>query len=152
MNNNKFKSIFNKIAIKNNSFIYKYGGWFFESKNGIVLLDLQKSNYSNSYFLNIKIYINGVFDNLYDIEKKLIKDTGNIFRREPLEFKSVFDLDSNLSESERKNELEKLFNNFIYPITEISKEIKSILEYAKTDEIYILPAVKEELLKLAKSY
>ena len=82
MQNKEFKKIFDLVA-QNNGFEKAFGGWFRESNECIVSLDLQKSNFSNLYYLNIKIFVNGMFGHCYSKSKALIKDTGNIFRREP---------------------------------------------------------------------
>ena len=59
METKEFKAMFGKIA-KSNGFKFLYGGWYKESDDCIVVLELQRSNYSVLYYLNIKIYIRGV--------------------------------------------------------------------------------------------
>lgn len=48
MENKEFKKMFNEVA-KSYGFESSFGGWFKDSAEGIVVLDLQKSNFGN-YF------------------------------------------------------------------------------------------------------
>jgi hypothetical protein len=64
MDNKEFKSVFNKIACKHN-FEKIFGGWFMESRECILMLELQKSNFCNLYYLNIRLYIQGCFGKQY---------------------------------------------------------------------------------------
>ncbi len=79
MDNIEFKKLFGAIA-KSKGFEKAFGGWFKESTNCIVVLDLNKSNYSNYYQLMIKIYIQNIFGIRYIKNKDLIKDSVDVFR------------------------------------------------------------------------
>lgn len=144
MENKEFKNLFGLIA-EQNGFRFQYGGWFKESDECIVVIDLQKSNYGNYYELNIKTYIQGVFGIHYSKCKDLVKkDTGDLFTRQPKEYNDAFDLENLMDTQTRKNRLEKLFNDFIVPDTNKTLSKAGIIELAKSGE-YILPAVKKEL-------
>lgn len=145
MDNKEFKKIFGEIA-KSNGFESAFGGWFKDSAESIIVLDLQKSNFGNYYEMNIKIFIQGVFGNTYSRNKNLVKrDIGNIFRRQPLEYKSVFDFDEQMLDERRKADLVKLFGNFIVPFTDKALSKSGIIDLANKGEITLLPAVKGEL-------
>jgi len=58
MDNKEFKKVFGDIA-KVNGFDRAFGGWFKESSECILVLELQKSNYGDYYYLNIKIFCPG---------------------------------------------------------------------------------------------
>jgi len=81
MDNKEFKVLFGIIA-KENSFERAFGGWFKESPECIAVLDLQKSNYGNYYQLMFKVYVQGMFGNVYIKSKTLLKNTGSVFRGE----------------------------------------------------------------------
>jgi len=49
MENKEFKKLFDIIA-RNHGFESAFGGWFKESNECIVVLDLQKSNFGNYYY------------------------------------------------------------------------------------------------------
>lgn len=145
MDSKEFKKAFADAA-KSNGFESAFGGWFKESTESIVVLDLQKSNFGDYYEMNIKIYIQGIFGNSYTRNKDLVKkDTGDVFRRQPPEYKSVFDFDEPMDDVGRKESLGKLFSEFIVPFTDKALSKSGIKDLAEKREITLLPAVKEEL-------
>lgn len=145
MDSKEFKKTFGEVA-KSNGFESAFGGWFKDSAESIVLLDLQKSNFGDYYEMNIKIFIQGMFGNRYSRSKNLVKrDVGNIFRRQPSEYKSVFDFDEPMNDEKRKADLAKLFRDFIVPFTDKALSKSGIRELADKGEITLLPAVKDEL-------
>jgi hypothetical protein len=90
MKSKEFKKLFGEVA-KSNKFESAFGGWFKDSTESTIVLDLQKSNFGDYYELNIKIFVQGMFGNNYSRSKNLVKrDVGNIFRRQPPEYKSAF--------------------------------------------------------------
>lgn len=115
METSDFKKMFGEVS-KENGFERAYEGWFRESPEVILVLDLQKSNFGNYYYLNIKLFIQGAFGNAYSKSKKLVKsDVGNIFLRQPDNYSNLLDLDAALEDSDRKNRLRKMFKDFIVP-------------------------------------
>jgi hypothetical protein len=148
MESKDIKKIFNEFAQSVN-FQKAFGGWLKEGAESIIVLDLQKSNYGDYFELNIKIYVQGLFGKKYVINKELVKkDTGDIFIRQPNEYKEVFDFDKQIDDDLRKGKLEELFKKFIVPFTEKALTIKGIKELAQKEEIFLLPAVKEEIENL----
>lgn len=94
MEKSEFKKFFGKEA-RNNGFEFAFSGWFKESTECIIALDLQKSNYGNYYYINIKIFMQGCFGKQYVKSKYLVKnEIGNIFSRTPDNYAEVLDLDS----------------------------------------------------------
>lgn len=146
MDSKEFKKIFGEVA-KSTGFESAFGGWFKDSAESIVVLDLQKSNLGDYYEMNIKIFIQGMFGNSYSKSKNLVKrDIGNIFRRQPPEYKSVFDFDEPMEDEKRKRKLGQLFSEFIVPFADKALSKSGIKELADKGEITLLPAVKEELV------
>jgi len=144
MDSKEFKKMFGEVA-KNQGFERAFNGWFKESSECTVVLDLQKSNYGNYYQIMIKIYVQGMFGSDYNKCKDLVKNTGHIFRGEPPEFKNVLNLDKSMEESNRKQRIEELFNEFITPFSNEALSRKGLKELAQQEKIYLLPAVKEQL-------
>lgn len=145
MDSKEFKKVFGEIA-KLNGFESAFGGWFTESAESIVVLDLQKSNFGDYYEMNIKIYVQGMFGNSYTRNKDLVKkDTGDVFRRHPPEYKDVLSFDAAMDDEKRKERLGKLFSEFIVPFTNKALSKSGIKELAEKGEITLLPAVKKEL-------
>ena len=140
-----FKRLFGEIAVKS-GFQSAFGGWFKESSECIFVLDLQKSNFGDYYDLNIKLFIQGVFDKVYVKNKDLVKkEVGDIFRRQPNDFNDVFKLDNSMNDIERRTKLEKLFLYFIIPFSNNVLTRAGIKELAEKSELFILPAIKKEL-------
>ncbi len=145
MDSKKFKNIFDEAA-RRNGFEKAFGGWFRESPECIVVLDLQKSNFGDYYELNIKIFVQGLFGNNYVKSKDLVKKhTGDIFTRQPNEYKDVLDFSVLLDDLKRKERLEILFSDFIVPLTNKALSKSGIKELAEQERIFLLPAVKGEL-------
>lgn len=149
MENNNFKKLLNEIAVKS-GFESAFGGWFKESNECIVVLGLQKSNFGNYYDINVKTYIQGVFKNQYVKSKDLVKkDVGNIFTCQPSLYNVVFDLESSISDDERKQKLEEFFVDFLIPFCDNALTKAGIKILEKREQIYLLPAVKEELERMS---
>lgn len=147
MDSNNFKKIFGDFA-KSSGFKSAFGGWFIENHETIIILDLQKSNYGNYFDLNIKIFIQGMLGNSYTISKSLVKsDIGDVFRRQPIEYNSIFNLDNDIEEIDRVADINKMFNNFIITFISKASNKKGLLQLAEKGDINLLPAVKKTLLE-----
>lgn len=145
MESSELKKMFDEIA-KENGFEKAYEGWFKEFPQVIQVLDLQKSNYGNLYYLNIKLFIQGAFGSKYIKSKQLVKsDTGDIFLRQPNNYSDLLNLDAPLDDAKRKEGLKKMFEDFIAPFSEKANTKEGIKELHRKDNLFILPAVKEEL-------
>ncbi len=146
MDSKEFKKIFDDIANKN-GFEKAFGGWFRESDECINVLDLQKSNFGDYYELNIKIFVQSMFGNTYVKGKDLVKKhTGDIFTRQPNNYKDVFDFDASMDDDKRKQRLEELFREFIKPFTDKALSRKGLKELEAQEKVFLLPAVKAELV------
>ena len=103
MNSKEYRKVFNTIA-QENGFEKAFGGWFKESQECILVLDLQKSNFGDYYEMNIKVFVQGAFGNSYVKNKNLVKkDIGDIFTRQPAALRDVLifdDVQSNFIPSE----------------------------------------------------
>ena len=146
METKEFKATFGKVA-KDNGFKYLYGGWYKESKECIVALDLQRSYYSRLYYLNIKIYIRGVFGEANIVNKYIIKnDMGHIFLRQPMEYNPTFDLESDMDDNVRKNMLEKLFRTYLNDLADRALSLTGLKQLIESGEIYLQSSVVGEEL------
>ncbi len=145
MDNKELKKTFGELAIAN-GFESAFGGWLKCSSECIVALDLQKSNFGNYYELNIKVYIQGVFGTTYAKSKDLIKkDTGDVFRRPPSEYKDVLDLDVSMGLEMRRERTRSLFESFIFPFTAKALSREGIRQLANDGDVFLLPNIKAEL-------
>ena len=143
MNSKEFKNVFDSVA-KVNGFAKAFGGWYKDSSECLAILELQKSSFSDSYYLNIKIFIQGAFDRTYLPNKDLIKSSmGHITNQ--IRDKAIFDFDESMDDEKRKEGLKKLFSEFIIPFTDKALTKSGIRELAEKGYIFLLPAVKQQL-------
>ncbi len=140
----EFKKIFGEIAVEN-GFSEAFGGWYKESLECIAVLELQKSNFSNSFYLNIKIFIQNAFGSQYLLNKDLIESsTGHIMQQ--IRDEDFFDANA-VSEDVLKEKLKNLFSNRITPFANNALSKNGIRELADKKQITLLPAVELELNK-----
>ncbi|MGZ3754383.1 MAG: DUF4304 domain-containing protein [Mucilaginibacter sp.] len=145
MNNKEFKVLFGSIA-KANGFERAFSGWFKESPECIIVLDLQKSNFGDYYELNIKVFVQGMLGNIYVKNKNLVKkDMGDVFTRQPNNYSDVFDFDIIMDDINRRERLENLFNDYLAPFTNKALSKSGLKDLAEKNEIFLLPAIKAGL-------
>jgi hypothetical protein len=137
--------LFNNLATQH-GFQKMYGGWIKEGEDTIIVLDLQKSNYADYFQLNFKIFVRDIFGEKHTVNKDLIKrEVGTIFLGEPKEFRDIFHFEYELPDDFRCQGLEKLFQTYIFPVSEKVKTIAGLKEFIKNEKIFLLPAVKKAL-------
>ncbi len=142
---NDFKKMFGETA-KDNGFEKEFEGWFKEADEVIHVLDLQKSNFGKLYYLNIKLYIHGIFEKKYIRSKKLVKvDVGTILIRQPDNYSYLLNLEKVLPDMDRKKGLQDMFVNYIVPFCEKTSTKRGIIELNKKGELFLMPGVKEPL-------
>ena len=145
METKNFKKIFGELA-KSHGFESAFGGWFRESKECILFLELQRSNYSPLYYLNIKIYIQGCQGRTFFKSKELLKNTGNVLSSYPVDYQPIFDLESPIDDNLRSSRLENFFCNFLCPFTEKALTRQGLKELVQNREACIGHThVQEEL-------
>ena len=145
MNSKDFKDAFSEKAV-HHGFEKAHGGWFKDSKECIVVLDLQKSNYGNYYELNKKIYIQGMFGATHTKSKDLVKkNSGDVFRRQPNKYQDIFNLENHIDDSGRAALLNDFFLEFVLPFTNTSLSRDGLLQLAEKKEIVLMPAISEGL-------
>lgn len=148
MDSKELKTLVNNFA-EEGGFKKTYGGWIKTSREVISVIELQKSNFGNSYYLNLKFFIQGIFETTYSINKKLVKvDCGDVFLRPPKEYEELLNLDSKIATEERRRGIHGLFVDFILPMAREASTRKGIKLLSETGMIDLLPAVKKELDKL----
>jgi hypothetical protein len=108
-------------------------------------IELQKSNFGNYYQLLMKIFVQGMFGKAYAKQEVAKAGSGHINNGESQEYKSVFNLDTLMDDENRKEKLEELFSLIIVPFINKALSKSGIKELAAKGEIFLTPAVKEEL-------
>ncbi len=147
MDNKTLKLEFDRLA-RNAGFTKAFSGWYKESPECLAILELQKSNYANYYYLRIKVYIQGAFGNTYAPTKELMKDSIGSVGGGAGAYGKYLDLTEPMEDKERIEGLAQLFKNKIIPFTDQTLTKAGIVALAEKGDIVLLPAVKEELEKL----
>lgn len=145
MESKDFKRMFGRVA-EDNGFKFIFGGWYIESSECILVLDLQKSNYGNYYELNIKIHIQECLDQTFTLSKKLIK--GNMAladRGQPKEYDDFFNLEVPISDEQRRQGFERFFNEFMVPFSFKALNRGGIKELGEAKLIFLTNSVKKSL-------
>ncbi|MBQ3777212.1 MAG: hypothetical protein II835_03860, partial [Fibrobacter sp.] len=109
-------------------------------------------NYSSQVYLNIKLYIQGVFGKNYQLSREVVvNDVGDVFRRAPKDYDQIFDLGSDLPDNERIEYLKKFIDEFLSGFVQQTSTVKGIMLLAEKGELFLLPAVKSELEKIFRA-
>lgn len=133
-------------ATKSVGFESKFGCLVKTTNEVIIVLSFQKSYYSSQVYLNIKLFIQGVFGKNYQLSRKMVvNDVGDVFRRAPKDYDQIFDLGSDLPDSERNEYLKKFIDEFLSGFIQQTSTVKGIMSLAEKGELFLLPAVKNAL-------
>lgn len=141
----EFKELFSNVAIAN-GFSAAHGGWFQESTECVVDLDLQKSAFGNYFELNIKIFVQGLFGQRYTRTKEMVKKLpGDVFLRPPDRHKLSLDLERVGSRDDCRRALESLFQDFVTPRATDALSRTGLVSLNACGLVHLLPAVRREL-------
>ena len=146
-----FRSAVDALA-QRNGFSRVKSAWFRVGEETIIGLELQRSGYGGrKYYLNVKVWIQGIGNRRYAVRELSARDSGHVFRREPPEFSAVLDLESSLDDAAREGKLEELFRVFVSPVADALSTRRGIWRSAHADPalVFLLPAVKEHLQRVA---
>ena len=116
MDNKEFKNIL-RIYLDKNGFIYKNKCFYKYTNDLIVVVDLQKSNYQNSFYINYAFFVKDIYNgveyprtNMGDIRGRFVYNgSGAVL--------DYFSLDS-LSQNEFRDSLEENINTVLKPVIE----------------------------------
>ncbi len=146
MDKNVFKNLFDEIA-QSNGFEKAFNMWFKEQNESLVSIDLQRSNFSALYYVNINIYIQGVWGKNFKKSKDLKFGSGGavIFRQTPKEYDEALNLENSFTDLKRRELLQKMFSDFIIPFVEKTSTKEGIRKTYTDNSYFLLPAVRQEL-------
>ena len=116
MDNKEFRKIV-RLYFENDGFIYKNKCFYKFNNDLIIVVDLQKSNYQNSFYINYAFFVKALYDrieypraNMGDIRGRFVyKNRGVVL--------DYFSLDS-ISQAELGNSLEDNINTLLKPVIE----------------------------------
>ena len=125
--------------------------WFIESEECIFIIELLKSSYGNYYYLELKIFIQGVFGKKYTISKELGKTWRDVHIRLLPEYDIFLDLDTQLSYDDRKQGIESAFNNFVMPFSKKALFLSGICLLWNENQILMSDALRNQVEKLIEA-
>jgi len=148
MDNKEFKKFFSEMG-KIYGFKPAYGIFYIESTECLFVLELQKSNFSNLYYLNMKIFIQGYFGRTYSKDKETLKKHyGSVYTRLPDIYLYIFDLESDIPDTKRVEKMDNLFKEFIVPFSKKALFLRGIKELINENKLDLIPTELEELERL----
>ena len=150
MEKKEFKKIFANI-VNTRGFSYFSNFWFTESNECIFVIKLTKSSYGNYYYLEMEIFIQGVFGKKYLIDKNLGKAWGDISRRPPTEYDTFLDLDAQISSEERKQGLESLLDEFVIPFSKKALSLLGVRSFINEHQFVMSDALRNQVEKLIEA-
>jgi hypothetical protein len=121
--------------------------WVRQSPETVVAINLQRSNYGRSYYVNFKVWMQGFAGRTYVVDNDLLSGTGHIFRRTPRDYEAALDLESELAQVDRLASLAEMFSTLLAPLARAFETQDGIRRCAleQPGEIFLLPAVREYL-------
>jgi len=145
METKEFKTMFGEVAASR-GFVAGGGGWYRVLLMGLFVLALQKSNLGEYFELNLKLFLNQTVPKDAASLKKMTKSmSGDIFRRQPEQYRPAFDLESGINVIERKRLLEVLFDEIVDQIAAGANAPSGLLRLREQGVIFLLPSVEAQL-------
>ena len=111
MNNIEFKKIVQEITSKY-GFMYCKKNYYYNSDKIIVVINLQKSNFDNSYYINYGFCVKDIYNDLQYPKNNECDITGRFLNETN---KGIYQLDT-MNAEELVVSLEKNILNFIVPV------------------------------------
>ncbi len=141
----ELKNIVDSNATKN-GFEKLFGAWFKESSETIIALILVKSNYSQTYYLRIKVNLKKAFGQTYTKDKDWVKhDIAHVLLQPDKKYNNYFDLTNTIKDLDRKEKIEELFFESIVPMTNLALTRQGLIELNKQGKLILFNTVKNEL-------
>jgi len=126
-----------------------FGAFFKEFEEVLIVIDLQKSNFSSLYYFNINSYVQGAFGEKYIKSKELVRrPNGHLFIRPPEKYTDCLDLECKMPDDLRINKLKILFEDFLLPYINSIKTKKEIIKNYQGKESYLAPSIEKEIYRL----
>lgn len=123
-----------------------YGGCYKSSLECLTILELQKSNYGNYYYLNSRTYIQNILGQEFIPNKEIMRKTSIADVMYLIKDDSILDLDVQMEDNDRIEKMRILFETIIIPFTNSCLSKEGIVKlYHNENNIVIPPAVKKEL-------
>ncbi len=150
MSVSEFRKLFSEMAVRF-GWVSSTGGWTFprhDDDECIIAIEMQRSSHSKLFYIGINLYIDGLFGVTIGTDVKINEVQGNVYRRQPKEFESFFDLTSKVSNAQREEGLIQFFN-WLRGFCEVARTRLGILSLERAGQILIISSVREEIHSLS---
>lgn len=141
----EFRTMFGEVA-KAHGFTGAHGGWYRDTGAALLILSLQKSNFGNYLYLNIKIFLGERATGAPEQLRQRIKNlNGDVFRRQSNEQSELLNLENDLSISARREGIDAMFRGLIGHMVACCEDTAGILRLGDEGLVFLLPSVKARL-------
>ncbi len=147
MDNKEFKKMFGSTAEKY-GFSRLTPFWFKESSECIVVLELQKSNYGNYYYLRIKPFVQGAWGKKHEKSKDVFKKCSGFMDGPNRKYEELFNLELPMEDETRRQGIEGLFKDFLNAHSEALLSIANMEQIYGDRQYYLLSNFRVEIHKL----
>ena len=146
MERKEFIKILSKYFIEHN-FIKEKQIWYIERDEVIIAIDIQQSQYSKLFYINIRIYIKDFYTkNLYTSQQlmEVIKKRHGMFFA-TITNNTFFNLDYILDDEIREYKIINHLNTYLIPIIKLAGTKSGVKELITKSILPSLPAIIEVL-------
>jgi hypothetical protein len=150
MDQTELKTALDAVA-KAHGFASAHGGWWRDSPLALITLSLQRSNFANSCYLNMKLHIGkSAACDARELKRFIKTSSGDVFRTQGREFDQFFDLDSSITPEDRLRGLERLFLELIRLILTACGSPEGVLRLRDQGVLFLLPMAEKRLTDMAR--
>jgi hypothetical protein len=128
----KLKKQFSDNLRKSN-FKVKSNAWYKSNEENIIVIELQKSNYNESYFLNIAVWLRALGENQFPKERicHIRMRADSYFLDSGAEIADIFDFSETELDAEKSASIDRLLSEKVLPLVEKLSSIEGLKELYK---------------------
>ncbi|MFZ1677679.1 MAG: DUF4304 domain-containing protein [Saprospiraceae bacterium] len=146
MDNKEFKLNFDKL-LKGQGYKKKGNVWKKETSELLKMIELQKSNFRNLYYLNFGFNFNNL--DYSEVRSHIVNRLGGRNPEENTFIDVTLDLENDMSDEKRKLSIQKLLNEILIPqIEQINSESDVLNELKSRSHLNDIPIKVKAYLKL----
>ncbi|MCP4406089.1 MAG: DUF4304 domain-containing protein [bacterium] len=147
----KFKQLFSEQLAQVDC-VRKSNAWYKESKETIFVVELQKSNYDESYFLNLAIWLKILGENKFPKERfcHIRTRAGSFFFEYGVKIANILDFNNASLDEERCEAIQWLLTENVIPLIKEAAEVKGLCrlyQAGKLKKAFIHKDAREILLQ-----
>lgn len=146
MEKKELEKILNDVLVSI-GFKKKGNNWVVNSDEITKMVNLQKSQFSNCYYVNYGYILNAV--PLNGLTMHVLSSLDSLDGNENARIKMLLDLENNISNEVRGSELKKvLFEKLVSKISSVNTEVDLLVELQKQPSIINIPLIVKRYLNI----